>query len=187
MRVIAGQVKGHALRGPRARRTGPSPIRPTSDKVRGALFDMIGAEVDGARVLDLYAGTGALAIEALSRGAAVAELVESDPEALRLITVNLEHTRLAGQATVLRRRVEAALPSLSGLYDLVLADPPYADVGLIPVLAEIARRGLVRQRGLVAIEHASRVPAPEAIEQLRLLKSRRHGDTTISLYRAEPA
>ncbi|MDE3074872.1 MAG: 16S rRNA (guanine(966)-N(2))-methyltransferase RsmD [Chloroflexota bacterium] len=187
MRVIAGTAKGHALRGPRTPKSGASPIRPTSDKVRGALFDIIGAEIVGARVLDLYAGTGALAIEALSRGAKEAELVEADREALELIAANLAHTHLEQRARVRRQRVEKALEGLEGRYDVILADPPYADAGLISLLTEIARRGLVEQQGLVAIEHASRVALPDVIANLHLLKHRRHGDTTVSLYRAVDA
>ncbi len=184
MRVIAGDVKGRTLRGPKASKEGPSHIRPTSDKIRGALFNMIGDEIVGARVLDLYAGTGALAIEALSRGAESAELVECDREALQLIAANLEHTRLAARATVNKQQVERALPVLTERYDLVLADPPYADDGLISLLNEIAERNLVRQQGLVAIEHSSRVALPDSVQNLHALKHRRHGDTTISLYRA---
>ena len=94
MRVVAGSVKGRELRGPKSPRSGPARIRPTSDKVREALFDVLAGCIEGARVLDLYAGTGALAIEALSRGADAADLVEADRQAQALITQNLASTGL---------------------------------------------------------------------------------------------
>lgn len=182
MRVIAGSAKGRELKGPRAPRTGASRIRPTSDKVRGALFDILAGRVVGARVLDLYAGTGGLAIEALSRGAASADLVEADREAWRLITENLTRAGFAVEARLWRMRVERALPLLTGQYDLILADPPYASEQLTPLLASLASDGLLREGGIVIFEHASRVPPPEGVSGLILSKSRRHGDTTLSMY-----
>ncbi|MHB8618123.1 MAG: 16S rRNA (guanine(966)-N(2))-methyltransferase RsmD [Chloroflexota bacterium] len=197
LRVIAGSAKGRGLRAPRAAKQGPSRIRPTSDKVRGALFDMLAPEIDGSIVLDLYAGTGALAIEALSRGAARADLVECDREALRLIEANLVATNLKRQADVWPLRVDRALKALPGRktaagdgpargYDLILADPPYADPTIVELLGQIGSGDLLRERGLLAIEHASRLPLPDRVNDLHLLKRRRHGDTTISIYRYLP-
>jgi 16S rRNA (guanine966-N2)-methyltransferase len=175
VRVIAGAVKGRQLRGPRSLLT-----RPTSDRVREALFDILAAHVEGARVLDLYAGTGALAVEALSRGAESADLVESDRGAQAVITDNLELTGMAGKARLWRMRVEKALPKLPGQYDLILADPPYADAQINTVLGQLD--GLINHRGLVVVEHASRSPLPDEAPGLRLWKRRRHGDATLSLY-----
>lgn len=186
MRVIAGSAKGRELKGPRSPRTGASPIRPTSDKVRGALFDILASRIVGARVLDLYAGTGSLAIEALSRGAASADLVEADHQALRLIAENLERSGLAVGARVWPMRVERTLPLLNGQYDLILADPPYASAQLTPLLASLASGGLLREGGIVVFEHASRVSPPEGVSGLRLSRSRRHGDTTLSIYELAP-
>ncbi|HVA23743.1 MAG TPA: 16S rRNA (guanine(966)-N(2))-methyltransferase RsmD [Chloroflexota bacterium] len=176
MRVIGGSAKGRALKGPRSAGT-----RPTSDRVREALFDILAEYVEGARVLDLYAGTGALAIEALSRGAKSADLVEADKGAQAVIADNLAITGLADKAHLWRMRVEKALSVLPGQYDVILADPPYADTHITTtVLSQLG--GLTAEHGLVAIEHASRSPLPDGAPGLRLWKRRRHGDATLSLY-----
>jgi 16S rRNA (guanine966-N2)-methyltransferase len=175
MRVVAGTAKGRPLKGPRSGAT-----RPTSDRVREALFDILAPYVGGAKVLDLYAGTGALAIEALSRGASSADLVEADKAAQTVIGDNLEGTGLKAAAHVWRMRVEKALRLLPGHYDLILADPPYADPQILTVLSRLG--SLISAEGLVAIEHASRVPLPDEAPSLSLWKRRRHGDTTLSIY-----
>ena len=175
MRVIAGSAKGRPLKGPRKTST-----RPTSDRVREALFDILAPYVEGAKVLDLYAGTGALAIEALSRGAEAADLVEADKGAQAVIADNLQRTGLAPKAHLWRMRVERALPLLGGQYDVILADPPYADPQIASVLSQLGE--LTAAEGLVAVEHASRVSLPDDASPLRLWKRRRHGDTTLSIY-----
>ncbi|HLY64337.1 MAG TPA: 16S rRNA (guanine(966)-N(2))-methyltransferase RsmD, partial [Chloroflexota bacterium] len=161
-------------------RSGAARIRPTSDKVRGALFDILAERLEGARVLDAYAGTGALAIEALSRGAAGVDLVETDKQAQAIIQENLQRTGLSERAQLWRMRVEKALPLLPGQYDLILADPPYAESTLAALLASLEK--LAADRGIVVLEHASRVTAPDNAGQLQLWKRRRHGDTTLSIY-----
>jgi 16S rRNA (guanine966-N2)-methyltransferase len=166
------------LKGPRSLGT-----RPTSDRVREALFDILAEYVAGARVLDLYSGTGALGIEALSRGADTADLVEADKGAQAVIKDNLERTGLADKAHLWRMTVEKALALLPGQYDVILADPPYADEHITAVLSQLGR--LIVERGLVAVEHASRVPLPDDIPGLRLWKRRRHGDATLSLYESD--
>ncbi len=181
MRVIAGAAKGHPLRAPKGQDT-----RPTSDKVRGAIFSMLasmGVEAP-ARVLDLYAGTGALAIEALSRGAEHADLVEVSPGACAAIRDNLQRTRLAERARVLPARVERALERLEGPYDLVFLDPPYA-AGVPGVLAELAARGLVDANAVVVYEHSRRTTPPATIGSLRLYQTRCHGDTCVTIYDRE--
>src|SRR5262249_3846421 len=148
--------KGRPLKGPREAK---GHIRPTSDKVREALFDLLGDRVDGARVLDLYAGTGALAIEALSRGAEHADLVDGDREAQALIRDNLARTQLADKAQLMPQRVEQAMPRLTGPYHLVLADPPYADGTIVSLLPELGRA--LEEDGILVVEHASRVSMPD--------------------------
>jgi 16S rRNA (guanine966-N2)-methyltransferase len=175
MRVIAGEAKGRPLKGPRGAGT-----RPTSDRVREALFDILAEHVEDARVLDLYAGTGALAIEALSRGAEAADLVEADKAAQALIKDNLGRTGLQDRARLWRMRVEKALSVLPGQYHVILADPPYADAHITTVLSQLGR--LTASQGVVAVEHASRVALPDEAPELRLWKRRRHGDTTLSIY-----
>lgn len=193
MRVIAGSAKGHTLKGPKSTAT-----RPTSDKVRGAVFAMLDAmgAVEAAGVLDLYAGTGALGIEALSRGAAWCDFVESDRTACRIIAENLAITRLGVKAKVHARGVEQVLahpetlpphfPNGSG-YDIILLDPPYAEAGVALVLERLAASPLVRLGSMVVLEHSKRAAVAGAYGDLVLLKTRRHGDTCISLFRVAGA
>jgi 16S rRNA (guanine966-N2)-methyltransferase len=181
VRVIAGSAKGRELRGPKAPKSGPARIRPTSDKVREALFDILAPYVEGARILDLYAGTGALAIEALSRGAASAELVEDDHQAHAIIRENLANTGLQEHASVRRMKVEKALPLLDGQYDVILADPPYADAHLASLVCGLD--SLVKEQGHLVVEHSSRTTLADEFGSLQLWKRRRHGDTTLSIYR----
>jgi len=179
MRVIAGRAKGHRLAGPPSRAT-----RPTSDLVRGAIFsalESMGADL--SRALDLYAGSGALGIEALSRGAQRCDFVERDARACASIRQNLSKTGFEGQGEVLCLPVERALPRLSGPYTLVLADPPYA-LAATATLELLAERGLVEAgRTTLVLEHSSREEAPERLAGLSRLKSLRHGDSAVSVYR----
>jgi 16S rRNA (guanine966-N2)-methyltransferase len=193
MRVIAGLAKGHTLRGPKSDAT-----RPTSDKVRGAIFSILEAmmPLEGLRALDLYAGTGALGIEALSRGADWCDFVEQDRAACRIIAENLEHTRLAGKARVHALAVERVLahPDLltphfteSLGYDIIMLDPPYADEGMWTVMARLADWPLTAAGAVVVLEHSKREAPPAIIGALALLKTRRHGDTCVTLYKRGPA
>ncbi len=140
-------------------------------------------DLEGARVLDLYAGTGALGIEALSRGAAWADLVEASATCCRLIAENLAHTKLAERAKVHCRPVEQALWTFPGKYDLILLDPPYADPGLPGLLERLADSALLQPGALVVAEHSKRTPLAASYGRLVRLKERRHGDTVVSIYR----
>jgi 16S rRNA (guanine966-N2)-methyltransferase len=177
MRVIAGRLGGRRLTAPRGLAT-----RPTSDRVREALFSALG-DVSGARVLDLYAGTGALGIEALSRGAAHATFVESARPALAALRENLAALGLEGAALVVARPVAAA--ALRGSFDLIFADPPYAAVAEVPAaLAALAAAGALAPGVRVVVEHAARDPAP-AIGGLAPRPSRNYGDTAVTVYDGE--
>ena len=170
MRIIAGSHRGHRIAAPTGRDT-----RPTSDRVRESAFNLIGP-VDGADVLDLFAGSGAMGLEALSRGAAHATFVESSREACRVINANLD--KLGLRATVLCQDVSRAVAQERGTFDLVLCDPPY---GLVPgtVSGELAR--LVRKDGLLVWESASREPAPE-VPGLEERTSRTYGSARLTLF-----
>jgi 16S rRNA (guanine966-N2)-methyltransferase len=181
MRVIAGEAKGRRLTGIRS-----SAIRPTSDRVREALFSALGDVVPGARVLDLYAGSGALGIEALSRGAATAVFVDSDREAVDAIRANLALTRMDDRATVVRSAVGGFLAAgRHGPFDLVLIDPPYvqgAPVGDLQALVAGGLLGAGPDRAWVVLE--TRGPdAPPPVEGLELVSLRRYGDTTLVFLR----
>lgn len=159
--------------------------RPTSDKVREALFNILQSlgGVEGARVLDLYAGSGALGIEALSRGAAWADFVERERAACAVLRHNLAVTGFEGRAGVYCMPVDRALARLSGPYDLVLADPPYGDPRAGDALDRLAGSGLVAPGATLVYEHAARAVPPEAWGSFGLVLTRRHGDTAISIYR----
>lgn len=176
MRVIAGAAKGHRLESPRGRDT-----RPTTDRVREALFSSLQGRLAQAAVADLYAGSGALGIEALSRGAARATFVERSRGAQNAIARNLAHTGLEAEAAIVRRDVRAALrDGLDGApFDIVLLDPPY-DVGtgeLAEVLAGVGT--LLAPGGLVVLESDRRAPAPPWPLSLRAGRTRRYGDTVL--------
>lgn len=177
MRVVAGRFGGRTLKAPPGRDT-----RPTSDRVREALFSMLGP-LDGARVLDLYAGSGALGIEALSRGAAHVTLVERAAAAQRVIAANLEALGVAGdEARLVRGSAAAALRDASArgeAYDLVLLDPPYRDAqGLGRELSPSLLRVLTPQ-GRVVAESDRR--APLDLTGLTTTHERRYGDTLIRI------
>jgi 16S rRNA (guanine966-N2)-methyltransferase len=171
MRIIAGTHKGARIFAPKGRET-----RPTSDRAREAAFNLIGP-VDGARVLDLYAGSGAMGLEALSRGAATATFVEGDRDAVRTIERNLDKLRLTG-ARVVHGDAIRFLGTDSGTYDLVLCDPPYGRFDAAALGRYLPAR--LAPDGLVVIETAAREPEPEL--PLSLRTSRRYGAARITLF-----
>src|SRR5438067_10186422 len=170
MRIIAGTHRGQRIAAPKGRDT-----RPTSDRVRENAFNLIGP-VDDADVLDLFAGSGAMGLEALSRGAASATFVESDREACRVINANLDKLHL--DATVLQQDVLRALAGERRTYDLVLCDPPY-DFDPARLAPHLAR--LLNDDGLLVYESSGRADAPEfpALEQRT---SRKYGSARLTLY-----
>lgn len=177
MRVVAGEVKGFELKAPKGQNT-----RPTSDKVRGAIFDILRETVVDARVVDFYAGTGAMAIEALSRGASEAILVEWQRDACSAIQANLEKTRLRDKATLLCMPVSRALVKLGGTFDLAILDPPYASDEIESIMEVIGAGRLIRPGGTVVLEHGKRFASAEFYGCLERRQVRRYGDTAVSLY-----
>jgi 16S rRNA (guanine966-N2)-methyltransferase len=179
MRVIAGEHRGRRLKAPAGRRT-----RPTSDRVREAVFSMLG-ELHGARVLDVFAGSGALGIEALSRGAASAVFLERDPAAVRALTENLRALAIAEEAAELRRGDAAtalrAAARAGELYDLVFVDPPYAQAPQWG--AELSRQlaPLLAPGGRVVVESDRRMPLSL---ELPVRTERRYGDTSITIHQS---
>jgi len=148
------------------------------------MFDMLQSmDVDFSRVLDLYAGTGALGIEALSRGAGRCDFVEKDYRFCRLVHENLEIAGFSEKAAVFCLPAERALTKLTGEYSLILADPPYRDEKADTVLERVAASSLIGQEAVILLEHSKRKTPPE-LGALPLVASRRHGDTVISIYRS---
>ncbi len=186
MRVIAGRARGRRLITPRpSRRRRDAVVRPTSDLVRGAIFSSLASlQVDMSRVLDLYAGSGALGIEAISRGAEWCDFVDQDRAACETIRENLRLTGFESQAGVYPLSVKRAVEELRGTYTLVLADPPYGDKTALGVLESLLGNGLAQQGDtLLVLEHSARHEPPIDIGGLALANSRRHGDSAISIYR----
>jgi 16S rRNA (guanine966-N2)-methyltransferase len=184
LRVISGQAKGHPLKA-----VPGSATRPTTDKVKEALFSMIGPYFDdGERVLDLFAGTGGLGIEALSRGAESAVFIDSSPQSVEVVRRNLESTKLAGKASVYRNDARRALKVLekSGRpFDLIFLDPPYMMKDCDALLTEIAERGLAAESAIAVVEHHPDVSYPEAFGGFERTRYAKYGDIAVSIYRYE--
>ena len=158
-------------------------MRPTSEKVRAAIFSMIGqATVAGGQVLDLYAGSGALGVEALSRGASRVDFVESNSRLCRSIRQSLEELGLADRGRVYRRSVEAALGELKAKYEVVFADAPYEDDPWAELMEKLERCELLADPALIVVEHHRRLELGESYGRIVRSRSRRHGDTVISVY-----
>jgi 16S rRNA (guanine(966)-N(2))-methyltransferase RsmD len=158
-------------------------IRPTLDRVRGALFNMLVLEIEDAEFLDLFAGTGANGIEALSRGAAHCVFVDNDAEAQKIIRENLFHTGLARQARCLPLSLPADLHRITGSYDIIFADPPYHNDYYAALLEGIVGKELLKPEGLVVIEHDRRENMPESIAGVERTRFKHYGDAALSSYR----
>lgn len=180
MRVIAGRLGGRELRAPKGTAT-----RPTTDRVREALFSVLG-DVAGARVLDLYAGSGALGIEALSRGAAHATFVESHAPALGALRDNIARLGLKSATTVLALRVERAKNALRARapFDLVLCDPPWRELAAcVMALSRLLGPDLLDPSARVIVEHPTRTDVDLGAGPALELESRRTwGDTSVSIF-----
>jgi 16S rRNA (guanine(966)-N(2))-methyltransferase RsmD len=181
MRVIAGIAKGHHLIGPDRRLT-----RPATDLVRGAIFAILeGLATDWANVLDLYSGTGAMGIEALSRGAGWADMVDRQRRCCEIIRQNLEITKLASQAHVYCMEVEKALTILDKEYGIVIMDPPYRNEAIGDIITKVANSKLIGPQTIVVVTHSSHLTLQPGYPPLSLIKERRHGDSCIALYHKE--
>ena len=161
-------------------------IRPTSGLVRNALFSIIEPYLDAPRVLDFFAGTGALGVEALRRGASWLEAVEGDVRRCVALRATLRTLGYGQRSHVHWSRVERAMAFLRGPYDLVLMDPPYGYEGTERLLQRIGASGekkIVAPDGVVAVEHGRREAFPETVGALTFLTGRRYGDTGLTVYR----
>ena len=185
MRIIAGEAKGRRIKAPRGRGT-----RPMRDFVREAVFSMLAERVQGARVLDLFAGSGSLGLEALSRGAREAVFVERAREPARIIQENLDILGMSGKGVVKRVEVLEYLRKSShgeGPFDLIFIDPPYR-IDLTyrqEMLKRIAEGGFLKPSAAVVIEAPLRSAAPRAPEGLTFRERRRYGETAVDVYISE--
>jgi 16S rRNA (guanine(966)-N(2))-methyltransferase RsmD len=178
VRIISGSMKGRRLEAP----DWPG-LRPTSDKLRETLFNVLGPRIEGARLLDGYAGTGAVGLEGLSRGAAHVTFVERDRRALGLIERNLARAGVSGERhVIIRADVAAAAARLSAhLFDVIFLDPPYGARELTAALRAV--EPIAGDDTLVIIEHAKRDAAPERAGRLVRSRSVPSGDSALSFYR----
>lgn len=181
MRVITGRAKGHKLKAPKGLGT-----RPMLDRVKESLFSVLeGYGPIRGRVLDLYAGTGALGIEFLSRGAEYADFVEQQPHVCAIIRDNLAHTRLAAYGRVHQMPVDRFLHQQrgAGSYDYIMMDPPYADPKIEQTIMTILENGLGHAGSLLIVGHSPRVSLADAYPGAVRIKYRRLGDSCFSIYR----
>jgi 16S rRNA (guanine966-N2)-methyltransferase len=183
LRVIAGSAKGRRLATLRT-----LALRPTPDRVREALFNILGTRIDGAAVLDLFAGSGAVGLEAVSRGAQLAILVESHGAACRLTEKNLQRCGLHQQASVWCRDVLSALRVLKSqgrAFDVIFLDPPYQTSLLEDTLQQLGDARLVTTHGQVIAEHFFKRALSERYGRLRHVRGARFGDVALSFYQVE--
>lgn len=189
MRISGGKARNRKLLTPKS--TGKEYIRPTSDRVREALFSILGPKINGARVLDLYAGTGSFGLDALSRGANLVIFVDNRNQSLKLINHNLQNCFDHPQANIFRLNLEKPAaytnlksnPDLPDKYDIIFLDPPYGKKMAETTLTMIEKTGLLAAEGTVIAEERFNENLPEEVESLHLHMQRRYGETAIWIYR----
>ncbi|MEQ9763104.1 16S rRNA (guanine(966)-N(2))-methyltransferase RsmD [Streptococcus sp. ZJ151] len=177
MRVVAGEFGGRPLKTLSGKTT-----RPTTDKVKGAMFNMIGPFFDGGRVLDLYAGSGSLAIEAISRGMDHAVLVEKDRSAQAIIQENIKMTKSEHQFQLLKMDDSKAIRQLSGTFNLVLLDPPYAKEEIASVVTDLEDKRLLAEEVMLVCETDKAVDLPEEISAFGIWKQKIYGISKVTVY-----
>jgi len=181
MRVISGTARGHHLKVPKGTTT-----RPATDLVRGAIFSILeNIADDWTEVLDLFSGSGALGIEALSRGAGRVDFVERKPRCCGIIKENLENSKLSEQAHVYCCSVEKALSFLDKEYNIILMDPPYSDTSIHSVIEQVANSKLAGQETTVVVTHSPHLQLQPVYGELNQVKEHRHGDSCIVIYKKE--
>ena len=177
MKIVSGIYGGRPLKTLEGKTT-----RPTSDKVRGAVFNMIGPYFEGGRVLDLYGGSGGLSIEAVSRGMSSAVLVERDRKAQAVITENIQMTKEVSKFQLLKMEADRALEQVKGPFDLVFLDPPYAKEQIVADIEKMAERNLFSQEVMVVCETDKSVELPEEIACLGIWKEKIYGISKVTVY-----
>mgnify|MGYP006386463255 FL=1 len=179
LRVIAGEAKGLRLETPEGN------VRPTSDRAREALFSILHTRLVGARFADLYAGSGANGIEALSRGAAHCAFVDSDSRAINAVGRNLFHTKLGHKSRSYQLTLPDSLGALASkepAFDIVFCDPPYTGTDYEMLLSEVAGNKLVAAGGLVIVEHESKLQLPQSVGGLEKQREARYGRVGMTFF-----
>lgn len=180
VRIISGECKGRRLRTLKG-----SAVRPTSDRAKQTLFDILRDRINGCRFLDLFSGSGSIGLEAVSRGAGEVFMIESSPMAMKILKENAALCGFADRISVYRTDCREWLHRSSvdkQTFDLIFLDPPYRDHSAYELIELIGEKGLLRKGGLAIAEHDRRHPLPESFGKLRLLRARRVGDTVFSFY-----
>lgn len=177
MRVIAGEYKGRRLETPP-----DHSVRPTTDKVKEALFSILMENIWGSRVLDLFSGTGNLGIEALSRGAGSCVFADSARDSIRLIKSNIAHCGAQEKAKVIPGDFKKTLMSLDEPFDIILLDPPYGKGFLAPAFELIRQQGLLAENGVIVAEHRKEEELPEELHGFHKVKERKYGIIKLSIY-----
>jgi 16S rRNA (guanine966-N2)-methyltransferase len=180
LRVIAGEYRGRRLD-----RIEGMDIRPTSDKVKGSLFNILGDSVIDSAFLDLFGGTGGIGIEALSRGAEHVVFIDTDIKSIKVLKGNLEHLNIIDNVEVLNTDYSTGISKLynnNKKFDIIFIDPPYS-VGLAQnALVEIDKHPILAQSGLIIVEHGSKDEMPSSQGKLYMYRSKQYGNTTLSFY-----
>ena len=180
LRVIGGELKGRRLRAP----SGPG-VRPTGDRVREALFDILGTKISEAAFLDVYAGTGAVGVEALSRGARSATFIEKDHDTVRLLRENLDHAGVTAATRVVTRDLAAAIGALEAdgaRFDIVFLDPPYEGGELDRALRLLGTSSLLAENARVVAEHDARTPQ-RGTPRLEAVRTASYGRAALTFFR----
>ncbi|MCT8139045.1 16S rRNA (guanine(966)-N(2))-methyltransferase RsmD [Anaerobacillus sp. CMMVII] len=181
MRVISGTCKGRPLKAVPGQTT-----RPTTDKVKESIFNIIGPYFIGGQALDLYAGSGGLGIEAISRGMERVVFVDQNPKAIEIVQLNLKACRFEAQAEVYRndsRRALKAIVKRELTFDCIFLDPPYAKQQLEEEIAFISRNQLLSEQGVIVAEHDASLTLAETIELITCERREQYGDTAVSIYK----
>jgi 16S rRNA (guanine966-N2)-methyltransferase len=186
VRVIAGKFRSRLLKGP-----GKLRLRPTSDRLRETLFNILGPAVEDSLFIDLYAGTGAIGIEAMSRGARETIFVESHPATVRLVRANLEALGVRAGAEVIEAEAARGLARIAAQHriaDFIFLDPPYEDEDEhVKILEYLDASHLVAPHGLVIVEHRNKTELPGRLGRLERTRTVKQGDATLSFYRLAAA
>jgi 16S rRNA (guanine(966)-N(2))-methyltransferase RsmD len=190
VRISSGRLKGRKVTTSKKIFTssGGDGLRPTSAKVREAIFDILRAETEHAFFLDLYAGTGAVGLEALSRGADRVFFIEDNPVRARALVDYILKVNLGDRALVYQEKAETFLQRAlkTGIkFDIIFADPPYASDEIDRVLPAVGQFNILKEDGCVLVEHSSKKYLPACLQNIKLIKNYKYGDTMITLYRKE--
>lgn len=178
MRIIAGRLRSRKLSAPLG-----MDVRPTSDRLRETLFNILGRQIEGARFLDLFAGSGAVGIEAVSRGAREAVLIECHKKAARAVRANIEALGASAEVQLVEAEVAKALPTLTGTFQIVFLDPPYSMHGqYAQCLNTLARSALLTPKSIVIAEHEKRFTLSEDYGALHCYRRLVQGDAALSFY-----